>query len=245
MSLDGSRTAPVRAALSGDLTGVILEITEDTDLEATPWLADEVQSFRDRGAIVAVDDWGRGYSNLDRVLLMRPEIVKIDMSLVHNLDLDYHPRRSRRSCDWADLVGARICAEGVETEEQWRQLRAIGVHLGQGWFFGAPAAPGSDAAPDHSPRRSPPSDSRDTGRVPFASLLMSGTGSRQTAQQPERGADAEGAQWFQPRQNISTSATAVSVNATGSHVLRARRSRSIIRSRSWTPVVSKQVCRLK
>jgi EAL domain-containing protein (putative c-di-GMP-specific phosphodiesterase class I) len=45
-------------------------------------------------------------------------------------------------CAWANLVGAQICAEGVETEEQWRELLAMGVHLGQGWFLGAPSAPG-------------------------------------------------------------------------------------------------------
>ena len=123
VSLDGLATAPVRDALSGDLTGVILEITEHTDIEPTPRLTDEVQSLRDRGAIIAVDDWGKGFSNLDRVLLLRPEIVKIDMSLVHNLDLDYHRAAIQTVCAWADLVGARICAEGVETEEQWRQLQ--------------------------------------------------------------------------------------------------------------------------
>ncbi len=143
VSLDGLGTPPVRDALSGDLTGVILEITENTDIAPTPWLTDEVQGLRDRGAIIAVDDWGKGFSNLDRVLMLRPEIVKIDMSLVHNLDLDYHRAAIQMVCAWADLVGARICAEGVETEDQWRQLQAIGVHLGQGWFFGAPAAPGT------------------------------------------------------------------------------------------------------
>ena len=147
VSLDALATSTVREALSGDLTGVILEITENTDVEATPWLDDEIQSLRDRGAVLAVDDWGKGFSNLDRLLLLRPEIVKIDMSLVHHLDLDYHQATIKTVVAWADLVGARICAEGVETEEQWHQLRAIGVHLGQGWFFGAPAAPGSDAAP--------------------------------------------------------------------------------------------------
>lgn len=145
VSLDGLATSPVREALSGDLTGVILEITEYTDTEATSWLADEVQSFRDRGATIAIDDWGKGYSNLDRVLLLRPQIVKIDMSLVHNLEDDYTLAAIQTVCTWANLVGARICAEGVETEEQWRQLQAIGVHLGQGWFFGAPAAPGLDS----------------------------------------------------------------------------------------------------
>jgi EAL domain-containing protein (putative c-di-GMP-specific phosphodiesterase class I) len=134
----------VRDALSGDLTGVILEVTEQTDIKATPWLTDEVQSLRDRGAVIAVDDWGKGFSNLDRLLLLRPEIVKIDMSLVHNLDLDYHRATIQTVCAWADLVGARICAEGVETAHQWRELQAIGVHLGQGWLFGVPIAPGLD-----------------------------------------------------------------------------------------------------
>jgi diguanylate cyclase (GGDEF)-like protein len=143
VSLDGLGTPPVRDALSGDLTGVILEITENADIAPTPLLMDEVQGLRDRGAIVAVDDWGKGYSNLDRLLLLRPEIVKIDMSLVHQLNLDYHREAIRTVVSWADRVGARICAEGVETEEQWLQLQAIGVHLGQGWFFGAPAAPGA------------------------------------------------------------------------------------------------------
>ena len=73
--------------------------------------------------------------------MLRPEIIKIDMSLVHNLELEYHRAAIQAVCGWADRVGARICAEGVETEEQWRQLRAIGVHLGQGWLFGSPAAP--------------------------------------------------------------------------------------------------------
>ncbi len=142
VSLDALGTGPVRDALSGDLTGVIVEVTEQTDTEPTPWLTDEIQALRDRGAIIAVDDWGKGFSNLDRLLLLRPQIVKIEMDLVHNLDLDYHRAAIQTVCAWADLVGAQICAEGVETEEQWRQLQAIGVHLGQGWFFGAPAEPG-------------------------------------------------------------------------------------------------------
>lgn len=133
--------------MSGDLTGIIIEITEDTDIGTTTRLTDEVQGLRDRGAVIAVDDWGKGYSNLDRVLLLRPQIVKIDLSLIHHLDLEYHRAAIRTICDWANVVGAQICAEGVETEDQWHQLQDIGVHLGQGWFFGAPCAPGADGQP--------------------------------------------------------------------------------------------------
>ncbi len=141
VSLDGLTMDPVREALSGDLTDVILEITEGSNIEPTPTLNDEIQSLRARGAIIAIDDWGKGFSNLDRVLLLRPEIVKIDLSLVHNLDLDYHRAAIEMVCAWANQVGALICAEGVETELQSRQLQALGVHLGQGWLYGAPDAP--------------------------------------------------------------------------------------------------------
>lgn len=48
---------------------------------------------------------------------------------------------------WADSVGARVCAEGIETEAQWRELQKLGVHMGQGYFFGRPAAPVAVAAP--------------------------------------------------------------------------------------------------
>jgi diguanylate cyclase len=126
---------------------VILEITEHAQGQPTSGLADEVRTFRDRGAIIAIDDWGKGYSNLDRLLLLRPQIVKIDISLVHNLDHEYHRAAVQTICGWADLVGAQICAEGVETEAQWRQLQSLGVHLGQGWFFGRPVAPGLNRQP--------------------------------------------------------------------------------------------------
>ena len=132
----------MQEALGGNLAGVIVEITEHTDTLPTPWLANEIQSLRNRGATIAVDDWGKGFSNLDRLLFLRPQIIKVDMALVHNIDLDYHRAAIQTMCTWADLVGAQICAEGVETEDQLRQLRAIGVHLGQGWLFGAPTAPG-------------------------------------------------------------------------------------------------------
>ena len=147
VSLDGLATSAVRDALSGDLTGVILEITEHSATQPTSGLADEVRTFRDRGAIIAIDDWGKGYSNLDRLLLLRPQIIKIDISLVQNLDHDYHRAAIQTICSWADLVGAQICAEGVETEAQWRELQSLGVHLGQGWFFGRPVAPALDGQP--------------------------------------------------------------------------------------------------
>jgi diguanylate cyclase (GGDEF)-like protein len=139
----GSLAAPgIRAALSGDLTGLVLEITEHTDSPADGELLEAVQAavreYRDRGALIAVDDWGTGYSDMDRLELLQPEIVKIDMSIVHDLDSARHRALLGSVLSWAARRGARVCAEGIETEEQRERLQQLGVPLGQGFHTGRP-----------------------------------------------------------------------------------------------------------
>ena len=132
-------TSPqVREALAGDLTGVMVEITEHHDTVPGADVARVVRGLRRRGAVIAVDDWGQGWSNLDRVLQLRPEVVKLDLSLVQALDSPYQRAMVASLTAWADEVGARICAEGIETDQQWHALQALGVHLGQGYLFGRP-----------------------------------------------------------------------------------------------------------
>jgi diguanylate cyclase (GGDEF)-like protein len=140
----GSLTLPgIRDALSGDLTGLVLEVTEHTDSPPDGELLDAVQSavreYRDRGALVAVDDWGTGYSDMARLELLLPEIVKIDMSIVHDLDSARHRALVGSVLSWASRRGARVCAEGIETAEQLDRLHQMGVQLGQGFHIGRPA----------------------------------------------------------------------------------------------------------
>ena len=141
VSLECLNTEEVLSALPDDLRGIVLEVTEHSDVELDPALTARLDSLRARGARLAVDDWGRGYANLDRLLRLRPEVVKLDMSLVHGLDSDYHRATIRSVVAWADEVGVRICAEGVETPEQLASLLALGVHTAQGYLFGRPATP--------------------------------------------------------------------------------------------------------
>ena len=77
-----------------------------------------IREYRDRGALIAVDDWGTGYSDMDRLELLQPEIVKIDMSIVHDLDSARHRALLGSVLAWAARRGARVCAEGIETEGQ-------------------------------------------------------------------------------------------------------------------------------
>jgi diguanylate cyclase (GGDEF)-like protein len=141
VSLESLNTEEIMAVLPDDLRGIVLEITEHSDVELDPALHARLDALRARGARIAVDDWGRGYANLDRLLRLRPEVVKLDMSLVHGLESDYHRATIRSVVAWADEVGVRVCAEGVETPEQLASLLALGVHTAQGYLFGRPATP--------------------------------------------------------------------------------------------------------
>ena len=140
VSLEALGSVQVQRALAGNLTNVVLEIVEHSDTDV-PDLARLVADYRARGASIAVDDWGPGFSNIDRLVTLRPEIVKLDLRQVRSLDSDYARASIRLITGWAEAVGAMVCAEGVETEEQWRQMCSFGVHLGQGHFFGRPMPP--------------------------------------------------------------------------------------------------------
>ena len=155
----------IREALAGDLSDLVLEVTEYTHSPVDPEeLADvlaAIREYRDRGALIAVDDWGTGYSDMDRLELLQPEIVKVDMSIVHDLESARHRALIGSVLAWASRRDAQVCAEGIESEGQLEFLRHMGVHLGQGFRIGrpehpvkTPAAAGSSSLPVR-PERTP------------------------------------------------------------------------------------------
>ncbi|MGH8867448.1 MAG: EAL domain-containing protein [Actinomycetes bacterium] len=141
VSLPALITPEVQDALPYDLSRVVLEITEGTAIDGTQALSDLLAELRGRGAHLAIDDWGQGFSNLDRILSIQPETIKIDMSITQNLHTAYHRAAIRAIAAWADEVGATICAEGIETVAQRDALRALGIRLGQGYLLGRPEIP--------------------------------------------------------------------------------------------------------
>ena len=150
VSSEAIATRVVQDALPADLSGVMVEITETSDIERWEELSRVVDTLRRRGAIIAVDDWGQGYSNLDRLLRLRPEVVKLDMSLTRALDSDMHVAMVRSITAWAQSLGISVCAEGIETAQQWATLQQLGVHLGQGYLFGRPLPPEQAVVPEAS-----------------------------------------------------------------------------------------------
>lgn len=128
---------------TGSLTAlsprVVLEITERIGLDAVGGPA-RVAQLRKLGFQIAVDDLGAGYAALGALASLEPEIVKLDMSLVR--DLERHATKRRVVGAMATLVrelGGRVVAEGVETPEERDAVRACGIELMQGWLFARPA----------------------------------------------------------------------------------------------------------
>lgn len=98
-----------------------------------------VNACREHGFLIALDDVGIGYSNLDRILLVKPDILKIDRGLVQNIDGDYYKQELFKSLVvLAQKIGALVVAEGVETQEEALVCYDYGVDFFQGFYFAKP-----------------------------------------------------------------------------------------------------------
>ncbi len=118
---------------------VVLEITERIGLDAVAGPA-QISRLRKLGYRIAIDDLGAGYSALGAIATLEPEIVKLDMSLVR--DLERHPAKRRVVGAIATLcreLGSRVIAEGVETRAELDAVIASGIELIQGYLFAKPA----------------------------------------------------------------------------------------------------------
>lgn len=133
-----SREAP----LSRLASRVVLEVTERTSLEGMGDLAERIARLRALGFRIALDDLGAGYSGLTTFAQLRPDIVKIDMSLIRNIDGDATRRRLVRSMlELCKEMEIQVVCEGVETVAERDALVAIGGDLFQGYLFAHPGRP--------------------------------------------------------------------------------------------------------
>lgn len=118
---------------------VVLELTERAAAGRGPELRERIAALRRLGYRIALDDLGAGYTALDLLAEIRPDFVKLDMSLVRRLDRDEARRRIvRHLLALLGDLGTRAVAEGVETEAERDALLSLGAPLLQGYLFGAP-----------------------------------------------------------------------------------------------------------
>lgn len=138
----------VLGVLPQDLTGIILEITESDLADYTDALLLTLDGLRARGAAVAIDDFGVGFSNVHRILTIKPDLIKLDISLIHGIDHDEMRQAAVTACVvFAQLSGAKLVAEGIETAEELECLVRHGIELGQGYLLGRPEPRSALVAP--------------------------------------------------------------------------------------------------
>jgi EAL domain-containing protein (putative c-di-GMP-specific phosphodiesterase class I) len=126
----------------GELAGLFVELTEEQAITDADGMRRDLATLRDRGAMIALDDAGSGYSGLQRLLALRPELMKLDRSLVDGIDTD----EAKRACVemlgvLASRLNSLLLAEGIERPGELRELIALGVPLAQGFLLAKPAPP--------------------------------------------------------------------------------------------------------
>lgn len=128
---------------------VVFEVIESEQVADVRHLLDIVDYYRQQGFRVALDDLGSGYSSLNLIHQLKPDIIKLDMELVRDVHKEpYKAAITEKLVQLAQTLGVRTIAEGIETEDELRWVRDRGVDYVQGFLIARPAAP---------PVREPPS----------------------------------------------------------------------------------------
>jgi EAL domain-containing protein (putative c-di-GMP-specific phosphodiesterase class I) len=121
-----------------DVRGII-ELTERTLMTSLAELLPAVQSAREHGWGIALDDVGADTRSLALMPLLRPDVIKLDLRLVQAQPTPEIAAIAGAVGAQAERTGATVLAEGIESEEQAEYARALGATLGQGFLFGRPS----------------------------------------------------------------------------------------------------------
>lgn len=122
-----------------DTTRIVLELTEHVAVEDYEAVRSGLATLRDGGARLALDDTGAGYAGLRHLLGLRPDIIKLDISLTR--DIDHDPVRRALAgalVSFAADVQAQVVAEGVENAAEQDALQRLGVSWAQGYHLARP-----------------------------------------------------------------------------------------------------------
>jgi EAL domain-containing protein (putative c-di-GMP-specific phosphodiesterase class I)/GGDEF domain-containing protein len=119
---------------------VVIEITERTAIKDYPKFRERLRIFRERGFRFAVDDAGSGYAGLGSIANLEPDFIKLDISLINGIETNFIKQNLVETMvKFANDHGAKVIAEGVERSDEFETVKALGVHLVQGFFLHRPS----------------------------------------------------------------------------------------------------------
>lgn len=127
---------------------VVIEINESV-VGNTEALIQFVDRHREFGFLIALDDLGTGQSNLPRISQLRPDVIKLDRSLIAGIERDFFQQETVKSLTHLSRsIGCLVLAEGIETIDELDCCASLGADLFQGYYFGRPAPAGQGDSRD-------------------------------------------------------------------------------------------------
>lgn len=129
----GSSPGPCTTAPIG--ARIVAEITERALLDDPATLLRALAALRERGCGVALDDVGAVPDTITMLPFVRPDVVKLDISLVQGRPSREQARIVTAVAAYAERTGATVLAEGIETAQDEDRARTLGATLGQGWRY--------------------------------------------------------------------------------------------------------------
>jgi diguanylate cyclase (GGDEF)-like protein len=116
-----------------------VEISEQQFIGDPSYLKEHTAALQKAGVLVAIDDVGFGRSSLESLILLEPDVVKVDIKYVAGIANDMQKQRLlRRLIGVVQALGAELIAEGVETREDMEVVKEMGVQYAQGYLWGYP-----------------------------------------------------------------------------------------------------------
>jgi len=132
-----------------DFRNIIFEITERVAILDSDAFMGSINHYRNQEYGIAIDDVGAGYSGLNTIANVRPNIMKLDTDLIRNIDKDETKQfLCKAMVDFGKSAGILLVAEGIETEEELKTLIKLNVDLGQGFFLEIPRQTFTDLPPE-------------------------------------------------------------------------------------------------
>lgn len=119
---------------------IVFEILESEGIENYKEVSQFIQKMQKEGVKIAIDDFGSGYSNFENILMLNVDYIKIDGSLIRNIDREQrHAIVVQTIIEFSHKIGAKTIAEFVSSEPIADKVKELGIDYSQGYFFGKPA----------------------------------------------------------------------------------------------------------
>lgn len=115
---------------------IVFEITERNSIEDMEGFSGVIEHYRSQVFQIAIDDFGDGYAGMNRICVLMPEYIKIDMKIIRDIDKDNLKKSLVESMiHFCEKENISLIAEGIETKEELQTLIKLGVHYGQGYYL--------------------------------------------------------------------------------------------------------------